>query len=234
MNLCPFLMLIVASVCFFLIILKTCHGVQTDTTCHYWPLVFWPQPITLHPDHALPSELHFPSLNQQSPFQMTVRLCVSLMLLASPSSTQPHFSLIDCFLSQSQTWELSTLTTHLSSTCPGQKPSSHFIHFPVLCWLSIRSLQTQFIFTFAWFPEWDHISSSEWTPRSKSTSSLLNYLITLPLIFISIPVYIKRFVFLFFFFNIHGCFACVLICVPHTCNVKGSQKRSLDSLELEL
>lgn len=126
-------MLIVASVCFFLIILKTCHGEQTDTTHHYWPRVFWPQPITLHPDHALPSELHFPSLNQQSPFQMTVRLCASLILLASPSSTQPHFSLIDFFLSQSQSWELSTLTAHLSSTCPGHKPSSHFICLPVLC-----------------------------------------------------------------------------------------------------
>lgn len=70
-NLCPFLMLTVALVCFFLIILKTCRGGQTDTTRHYWPLVFRLQPITLCPDHTLPSELHCPSLNQQSSFQVT-------------------------------------------------------------------------------------------------------------------------------------------------------------------
>lgn len=72
-------------------------GGQTDTRRHYWPLVFQLLQITLCPDHTLPSELHCPSLNQQSPFQMTFRLCASLMLLASPSSTQPRLSLTGCF-----------------------------------------------------------------------------------------------------------------------------------------
>lgn len=72
-------------------------GGQTDTTQHYWPLVFRLQQITLCPDHTFPSELYCPSLNQKSPFQMTFRLCASLVLLTSLSSTQPHLSLTGCF-----------------------------------------------------------------------------------------------------------------------------------------
>lgn len=105
-------------------------GGQTDTRRHYWPLVFQLLQITLCPDHTLPSELHSePAESLSNDIQI---VCLSHALGQPLLDSAPPFPnwLLLC---QSLSWELSTLTAHLSSRCSDQKPSSDFICLPVLC-----------------------------------------------------------------------------------------------------
>lgn len=156
----------VASVCFFLIVLKTWgtnrYNTALLTTCLLAPAnhsLSWP-----HLSLWIVLSLSEPAESLSNDIQI---VCLSGALDQPLLHSAPSFTdwLLLC---QSLSWELSTLTAHLSSRCSGQKPSSYFICLPVLC----CALYLDFANSvhLAWLPEWDHISPSEWTPRSKRES----------------------------------------------------------------